>query len=251
MELIIVDGCSNDDTMPIIRNIVSKTDMRIRICSDEGRGLGVARQIVVLNASGKYIVFVDADALLASDWIAALQNLYDYMTEIAVGDVTVKGACIFRSEAIRDVGGFDENIKGASEDHDLIARMTGRGWISCANPRARFFHKPRQEVAGFLKEQAWFGYGEHYFAHKHGHPNPYWQNLPAGAFLYGLRLAVPAYSATHRKLSFLLPFLLTFGRIGWWFGFVRAHVNGYGHGSTHQQESEKLISDRLHGSPVV
>lgn len=68
MELIVVDGYSQDETLRIIRDVLKKTDMKTRIFYEK-EGLGRARQIVVDNASGEYIVWVDGDMVLSMDFV--------------------------------------------------------------------------------------------------------------------------------------------------------------------------------------
>jgi glycosyltransferase involved in cell wall biosynthesis len=252
MQVIIVDGCSTDRTLPIIKNMISETDMSVEILSDKGKGLGAARQTVVDNAKGNYIVFVDGDVELQEDFV---QKQVDFMEKnpkvaTAVGKYmfkegnllsTVWSLCchvvppmgtdgtIFRLEALRQVEGFDENIRGAAEDTDVILRIRKKGWEISANEEAQFYHNCRQSLREFWKEQAWIGSGSHYLNHKHGCLNPLWHSIPAGSFRYGLKLAIESYGSTNRKTSFLIPPLLVFGKIAWWFGFIKAHFNGYGH----------------------
>jgi len=254
MQIIIVDGCSTDRTLPIIKNMTSEKHMILEIFSDQGKGLGAARQMVVDNAKGDYIIFVDGDVELQEDFV---QKQVDFMEKTpkvaaAVGRYMfeegnlistvwsllchVQGALgtdatIFRLEALRQVGGFDENIRGASEDKDVILRIRKKGWAFSANEEARFYHNCRQSFKEFWKEQVWVGSGNHYLNHKHGSidGSPLWRRIPAGSFRYGLKLAIRSYKSTNRKISFLIPPLMVLGNIAWWFGFIKAHMNGYGH----------------------
>ena len=134
----------------------------------------------------------------------------------------------YRREALREVGGFDENMRG-TEDKDVILRIRKKGWALSVNEKAGFYHNCRESLREFWKEQAWFGSGNHYLNHKYGCLNPLWRSIPAGSFIYGLELATKSYRLTNRKTSFLIPPLLTFAKIAWWFGFITAHMNGYGH----------------------
>jgi len=59
MKLIIVDGNSTDKTLSTIMNCLKKTNMKTSIFY-ENEGLGKARQIVVENAKGDYIVWLMA-----------------------------------------------------------------------------------------------------------------------------------------------------------------------------------------------
>jgi len=137
-------------------------------------------------------------------------------------------ATIYRTEVIKKVGGFDPNIRGAAEDRDLVIRIRAKGWLTSVNEKARFFHEGKRSVRDFWVEQSWFGYGDHYVYHKN--KNEYlWHKLPIGFFRYGLGMGIKAYRLTHRKLSFLIPFQSVFGNLSWWCGFMKAHMDGYGH----------------------
>lgn len=62
-ELIIIDDCSNDNTVNIINNFI-KIDKRIKLLRlNENSGAGVARNLGIKNASGRYIAFLDSDDL--------------------------------------------------------------------------------------------------------------------------------------------------------------------------------------------
>ena len=63
LEIIIVDDCSTDNTINVIRRYC-KMDSRIKlICQEENSGVCAARNKAIDNAKGKYIAFIDADDL--------------------------------------------------------------------------------------------------------------------------------------------------------------------------------------------
>lgn len=68
MELIVVDGSSTDKTVDIIKTVLDSSNVKGRFFS-EWKGLGYARQVAVDNASGDYIVWVDGDIILSSDYV--------------------------------------------------------------------------------------------------------------------------------------------------------------------------------------
>ena len=61
LEIIIVDDCSNDDTMEILKEKYSSNE-RIKLYSNEkNSGAGVSRKFGYSKASGEYLVFMDDD----------------------------------------------------------------------------------------------------------------------------------------------------------------------------------------------
>lgn len=59
-EMIVVDGCSTDDTAAIAR------DCGATVISDEGRGLPAARMLGARSATGEVVALIDADVVLPS-----------------------------------------------------------------------------------------------------------------------------------------------------------------------------------------
>ena len=76
-ELIIVDDCTPDNSVEIIRRYM-EADSRIRLISKpENEGLMLARKTGYMAAQGRYVVFCDSDDALCD---GALQLLYDQIT---------------------------------------------------------------------------------------------------------------------------------------------------------------------------
>ena len=257
MEVIVIDGNSKDATLSIVTHLLSQSRIRWRSYSDEGKGLGYARQIVVKQARGRYIIFADADAVIGDGFLSRQVDFMRLHRRVAIGlgrqmyregkggswlsnawDICrsnaldpgggFKSVCICRTNALRSVGGFDERIKGAGEDLDIIERLRSNGWSRAINKEAEYFHLSQESLRGFWSHHKWFGYGEYYLAHKHRDLIRPWRSLPLGQLLYGLRLAPMTYRSTRRKASFLVLPLLIFGSMAWWVGFARASIDRYG-----------------------
>ncbi len=64
MEVIFVDDGSEDATFSIIQDSIAKIDIQAKAFHKKWMGLGAARNVVVNNASGDYIVWVDGDMTL-------------------------------------------------------------------------------------------------------------------------------------------------------------------------------------------
>ncbi|WP_180056316.1 glycosyltransferase [Acinetobacter sp. YH12227] len=59
-EIIIVNDGSSDNSLDII-NLIASENPRVRIISQENKGLGGARNTGILNSNGKYVLFLDSD----------------------------------------------------------------------------------------------------------------------------------------------------------------------------------------------
>ena len=68
-EMILVDDCSTDNTIHLIKNFITK-DKRIQLYQLESNsGPAVARNKGIENVSGKYMTFLDADDIWFEDFI--------------------------------------------------------------------------------------------------------------------------------------------------------------------------------------
>lgn len=256
MEIIVVDGCSQDKTLSMIKEGLSKTSVKSRFFS-ENSGLGFARQIVVDNAIGKYILWVDGDIILSEDylrqhvdfmeqhpsvgiavgsfgvlpgdnWVATLENV-SYVVDSAKnrGKTTSKllgtEASMFRVEAVRQVGGFDPNIKGSQEDIDVSYRIRAAGWQPHIT-NAVFYERQRKTWKALWRQHSWYGYGLHFMQHKNKG-----RNLLRDKSIDRIPFSFLAYRLTHRKVVFLLPLNFVFKKTALLYGFALAHMDGYGH----------------------
>ena len=260
MELVVVDGYSKDKTLSIIKEALKSTSIMARFFG-ENKGLGVARQIIVDNSDGDYIIWVDGDMVLSRDFvkiqvefmeqhpkmgiaggkfqmypkenlIAALDSIEWMVTDQLHGKkASVKptlhraGGCIYRVKAIRQIGGFDCNINGALEDLDAEYRMGKNGWLTYFTTDAVFYDRRKETLRGIWKENFWYGYGGHFFLHKHR------ERKSASAFLACFKRSSVAYKMMHKKFVFLLPIQHAFKKAAWFLGFAKAHFDGYGHES--------------------
>lgn len=252
LEVIIVDGNSNDETIDMARKSIAKMDISCRIFSDEGKGLGAARQIVVDHAIGRYIVYIGSDCIISRDF---LRNQIEFMEKNSnicsatpemeyhdqknlVANVqnllftvspNASNGTIFRTSALRSVAGFDVRIKGASEDRDITFKFKRVGFKRASNPNAKFRHGREETLRDVYLRYFWYGRGDHFLDHKYSdlHDLPYY--LPPLHALWGLKLSFKAYNRHRAKKAFLIPFLCLFSSSSWCLGFLSAHFEGYGH----------------------
>jgi cellulose synthase/poly-beta-1,6-N-acetylglucosamine synthase-like glycosyltransferase len=266
MEVIIIDDGCTDRTIPIVSEFFSKADLLFKIYSTGGGGLTKARQLVIDKSCSFLVAFVDGDMVLSRDFLQKQVKIMKNNPSIGVAQGTMKGlrskssvaelealsssdsqeigiqrnwrqnpqalgtgGSIFRVAAMIAVGGFDNKIKGAAEDADLTARIKSAGY-SLIISEAEFEHEFKKTLQSLWKQYVWYGYGMHYFYHKHGKLNGslFVYFLPI-TFAWNLLRSILIFKATRRKIAFFLPAYNFFRATAWWFGFFRAHAKGYGH----------------------
>jgi glycosyltransferase involved in cell wall biosynthesis len=272
MEVIVVDGFSKDRTLRIVREVLSKSDINVKIFR-ENKGLGFARQMVVDNALGKYILWVDGDIILSKNYVkqnvdfmeknpivaiargsfgllpddnlvAMLENVSYVIDSLRDRGKTTSRmlgteGSILRVKAIKMAGGFDTNIKGAKEDFDVAYRLHLAGW-KFHRTDATLYERQRKTWSDLWKQYFWYGYGLHFIQHKNKGRKISAVNSEdrtiIGRMTACLRLSFQAYKLTCRKAVFLLPLHRIFKRMAQIFGSLRAHMDGYGH---HHREYSK------------
>ncbi|MEM2506523.1 MAG: glycosyltransferase [Candidatus Aenigmatarchaeota archaeon] len=258
MEIIFVDDGSVDETFSIIKEYASKTGIRIKIFRHKWKGLGPSRNVIVNNAKGTYIVWVDGDMKLSKDY---LKSQVEFMeNNLAVGIAKGKyglnnyegyvsflenvpffvftnkyagkfieinpgtGGSIYRVKAIREIGGFNNQIKGAYEDIDVESRIREKGWLICIS-HATFYEKYPSTWKDLWKKYFWYGYGAADFYNiRKGEMKLYYM-FPLAAFLSGLLYSFDAYRLTRRKIVFLLPIQFIYKMSAWWLGFIKNYAN--------------------------
>jgi len=262
LETIVVDGESKDQTVSLIKDRLSKTNIRLRVFSDRGEGLGMARSIAVNQASGEYIVWVDGDVTLPKGHIReqvkfmeqnprvgmarARWSLYtgtrlvpllestrslnfkirDLKTK-ATSQLLGTAGSTCRTKALRQVGNFDTHITGAGEDIDIAVRIKAAGWIISVNQEVN--HRFRETWKDLWNEYFWWGYGAHLVNHKHVGSISVWGRFPPVAFALGTFRLSGSYRATHSRAVLLLPLHRIFTGTAWLVGLVSSHADGYGH----------------------
>jgi len=261
IELIVVDGCSIDNTLKIIKQQLSSSDIQASFF-EENTGLGMARQIVVEKAVGNYIIWVDGDVILSHSYIrkqvdfmeknpeigitegtygiclgtslvSALENIAYVLTTRSsyvsrIGRLAATEGAIWRVKAIRDVGGFDVGIRGAAEDTELSYRIKMAGWKIAVTEEV-FQEVCRDTWKSLWDQYFWYGNGAYYMHHKNPRTMNLYVMVPPAGFLAGLLYMFNAYKLTRLKSVLLLPIHYSFKRIAWLFGFIKAQVTKYKH----------------------
>ena len=256
LEAIFVDDGSEDGTLSILSDYAAKMDMPTFVFSSEWRGLGAARQTVVDKARGEYIVWVDSDIILPKDHVRKQVEFMEQNPKVGVAAGKVEyregklvsaltnlslslatrpanAASIFRVNCLRQVGGFDRKIKGAYEDADAMFRIKSAGWHVFTNQEAKFRHNGNEKLRDLWNQYVWYGYGGHYLNHKHEKYFNLPFMFPFIGFVGRLKQSTQIYKSTRQRKLFLLPIFYGFRSVAWWFGFIKGHIDGYGHDEHH------------------
>lgn len=263
MELVVVDGYSKDNTIGVIKEYATKNSIICRIFF-EREGLGVARQLVVEEASGEYIIWVDGDLVLSRDYVKGLyefmqanprvgiakgkyslepganyvatleiyarasDKMVDFDSKIKTSSMGTAG-CIYRVDAIRKAGGFDRHIKGYGEDWDLEYRISAAGWLL----RTVDCYYRDYERHGLTWRELWRKYlkrglDSRYIYHKSEGSIELYKWTPFAASVSGLFHSSMIYRLTRKKVVFLLPIQHFFKMTAWNIGFLTMRFTSKG-----------------------
>lgn len=80
LEIILVDDCTPDDSMDIVRGILetsSRSDIVTILKHEKNRGLSAARNTGIRQATGNYLYFLDSDDYLPANGIELLADAGD------------------------------------------------------------------------------------------------------------------------------------------------------------------------------
>lgn len=159
-EIIFVDDGSTDNSLAIVKGF----SKRIFVISQNNRGVNSARNAGLFAASGDYVAFCDSDdiweknklsiqmqlmlgindAILVSSGVRYFASEGSYLnisTPVYSGDISkyfikfptsalvVNGpsAAIFKRDLALKIGGFNERLRGNSEDWDFFRRLSQLG----------------------------------------------------------------------------------------------------------------------------
>jgi glycosyltransferase involved in cell wall biosynthesis len=263
IQIILVDDNSTDGTPKIIRQYSSLLGNRAKTFKAYSQGLGYARNLIVDNADGEFILFVDADEVLTPDYVSVQVDVMHKTSQVGItagifrsvpsnpilnlevipyivnqksfgkpkgfvwkSDKLVgTGGTTFRTIAVRQVGGFNEQIKGACEDTDLVLRIKRAGWQLVANSAEFFeFHGGLSNPVQLWRKYFWYGFGcQKSFQQLRGAFSlP--RMSPLAGLVTGLLYIFPAYKFLHQKQVFLLPLHYGFKHAAWTFGFMKGQL---------------------------
>jgi glycosyltransferase involved in cell wall biosynthesis len=184
-EIIVVDNGSSDESAAIVDQFATRVPGLRVLRATAGRGPGYARNAGVRVARGTFVVFCDADDVVADDWVtemaAALQEHRFVACRLeherlnptwlnrsrhgVQGDGLVRhpfldagggGTLGVRRDLLLAVGGFDEDMR-THEDIDLCWRLQLAGTPLCFAPRAVIHYRYRPSLRGTFSQACHYG----------------------------------------------------------------------------------------------
>jgi glycosyltransferase involved in cell wall biosynthesis len=264
MQIILVDDGSVDHTLQIVNECISTIDIQAKIFHTHWQGVGSARNLIAKYADGFYILWVDADELIPrtyvrkqiefmernpkvgivtgifntvpSNLILNLELLPSIVHQSNFGKprsliwktniMPGTGGAIFRADALNQVKGFNDHLKGVGEDQDVAYRIKEAGWQIRVNTEPFYeFHGGMSTIFDLWKK--YFKYGQH--SEVLYHHNRALFSLPRmsifAAFLLGILYSIPAYRLFRQKTIFLLPFHYILKMNAWMMGFIQGQIS--------------------------
>ena len=183
-EVIVVDDGSTDSTPQ------NAARHNVKLISTDNDGLSSARNTGLRAATGEIIAYIDDDAWPDPHWLDYLVHTFQTTDHAGIGgpnlvppDDGPVSQCVanspggpthvlltdqvaehipgcnmaFRASRLREIGGFDTQFRIAGDDVDVCWRLQDKGYTLGFHPTAIVWHRRRNSVKSYLRQQ--FNYG--------------------------------------------------------------------------------------------
>lgn len=163
-EIIVVDDGSTDNSLEIARKYP------VKVISQVNKGLSSARNTGIMNATGEYILFLDADDILLNTCVARIQETINtthaevispsfktfgtsneaviLMPEPKIEDFKVANRVAYCSAIKRDVllavGGYSPRMVHGYEDYHLWFNLLKRGKRIVTIPEVLWLYRTKE-----------------------------------------------------------------------------------------------------------
>jgi succinoglycan biosynthesis protein ExoA len=193
MEVIVVDGVSDDGTPDVVRSIAERSDRTVIILNNPARIVPAALNHAIRAARGEVIVRVDGHCRLETDYVRRCVEALARTGADNVGGVqrakggSLRGRAIavatmspfgvgnarfryserpgwvdtvylgtYRRDLFDRIGGFDEELAN-NQDDDFNIRLTKAGGRIWLDPAIRVTYQPRESISALWRQ--YFRYG--------------------------------------------------------------------------------------------
>jgi len=167
LEVIVVDDGSTDNSLAIAKGYESKG---VKVIHQVNKGLASARNTVIMNVSGEYILFLDADDILLDSCVEAILNkidetgadiispsfrtfglqgaeiilmenptLEDFKTGNRVGYCSA-----IKREALLECGGYSPRMTWGFEDYHIWFDLLSRGKKIITIPQVLWLYRTKE-----------------------------------------------------------------------------------------------------------
>jgi glycosyltransferase involved in cell wall biosynthesis len=242
--LVVDDGCT-DATAEIVRKFP------VRLLCGGRLGLSGARNLGLEHSEGEFVAYIDADAHADPEWLTYLALALEAPKAAGAGgpnpvpsDDLPTAQCVARSpggpihvllddekaehvpgcnmafwrEHLSEIGGFDPVYRAAGDDVDACWKLLDRGYEIRFHPSALVWHRRRDGVRAFWRQQV--GYGKAEALVERNHPDKFndlgqaiWRGvvygptsvLPGRARVYSGRFGEAPFQRLYCEQNFFNP----------------------------------------------
>ena len=188
-ETIVVDDGSTDGTADVVR----AAGADVKLIRTENRGLSSARNAGLHTARHGIVAYIDDDARPDPHWLTYLVQTLTAGDHAGAGGPNLPPAgcgtvadavamapggpvhvlltdkvaehipgcnMAFRRDRLLAIGGFDPQFRIAGDDVDVCWRLQDQGWTLGFSPAALVWHRRRDTVRGYWRQQLNYGRAE-------------------------------------------------------------------------------------------
>lgn len=261
MELILIDGVSEDKTAEIIKSFMSEYDF-IKIYENPNKTVQYALNIGIKNSVGKYIVRLDAHSEYAEDYVSKcveflektgaenvggpmiakgktpIQNVIAaaYHSSFGLGggkfhnenyegyaDTVYLGS--FKRETLLNMNMYDEYLI-RNEDDDLNFRILENNGKIFITPKIKSIYYPRSSYTELFKQYFEYGLWKVAVIKKHKKPARISHLVPVSFVVFIILFLFLGFFYSLARTTFLLV-MLTYSLLNLYFCFKNKNLNAF------------------------